>query len=249
MSAPRIAFIDIETAPIIAAVWQLYDTNVVWVERDTHLLSFAVKWSDKKTIKTHALPDYRGYSKNRYDDKRLARDMWEVVNEADFIVAHNGDEFDLKKANARFIVHGLTPPAPYKSIDTLKISRRNFKFDSNKLDNIARQLGVGRKLPHTGADLWRRCLDGDPDAWNTMRRYNAHDVALLDGVYHKIRSWDARHPDLNHYTRAGACPTCQSMNIQRGRGWNVSRAGKKERLRCLDCNKWFQDDRLIREAA
>jgi hypothetical protein len=234
---PRIAFIDIETAPMIIAAWTPYEANAVWVERDTFINSFAVKWSDRKSIKVYALPDYSGYQRNRFSDKKIARDLWRTLNDADIIVAHNGDAFDLKKINSRLAVHGLNPPAPYKSIDTLKISRQSCKFDSNKLDNLARYFGIGRKLPNTGADLWRRCDAGDMKAWRTMRRYNAHDVWLLEQVYYKVRPWAKSHPDLRLYADAPGCPKCLSKNVQR-RGVSVARARKYQRFQCSDCGSW-----------
>ncbi len=235
---PRIAFFDIETSPIIAAVWQTYEANTGWVERDTHLMSFAVKWSDQSRVKTYTLPDYPGYRRNPYNDKQLARELWKIMDSADIIVAHNGDAFDIKKAAARFIVHGLPPPADYKSIDTLKIARKNFKFDSNKLDNICRYLGLGRKLPHTGAHLWRSCLAGDMKAWGLMRRYNAQDVSLLQAVYERVKPWAKNHPNLNLYTGRRDCPTCQSSNLAM-RGLNYSKSVVRQRFLCRDCGASF----------
>jgi hypothetical protein len=235
---PRIAFIDIETAPMIIAAWTPYEANAVWVERDTFILSFAVKWADRKTVKTYALPDYPGYRKDKCNDKRLAADLWNTLTAADIIIAHNGDAFDLKKINSRLAVHGFTPPAPSKSIDTLKDARRNFKFDSNKLDNLGRYLGVGRKLPHTGGHLWRKCIEGHMPAWRLMRRYNAQDVRLLESVYYKLRPWSKTHPDLRVYSGAEGCPKCLSTHVQR-RGEAVAKSRKYQRFQCMECSTWF----------
>ena len=98
---PKVAFIDIETAPILATVWTLFEANAVWVERDTFLLGFAVQWMGEKDVKTHCLPDYPGYQKNKHNDGKLVADLWKILNEADVIIAHNGDSFDVKKINAR----------------------------------------------------------------------------------------------------------------------------------------------------
>jgi hypothetical protein len=238
---PKIAFFDIETAPTRAYVWENYDTNVIRTDRDWYMLSFAIKWSHKKSVQTVALPDFSGYQRNRECDKALSKALWEVFHEADILVAHNGDRFDTKKANARFLVHGLKPPSPYKTIDTLKIARRHFKFNSNKLDDLARYLRIGSKLPHTGAHLWFGCMSGDEKSWRVMRRYNAHDVELLEQVYNKMRAWAPNHPDLNVYKEYRArvgCPTCQSENTQR-RGIGVKIKRKYYRFQCRDCGSWF----------
>jgi uncharacterized protein YprB with RNaseH-like and TPR domain len=151
----KIAFIDIETAPSLGWVWGKWEQNVIDFKRDWYMLSYAVKWVGSKKVETRGLIDYPSYKKDMENDKQLVEDLWNVFNEADILIGHNGDAFDIRKANSRFLTHGLMPPAPYKTVDTLKIARRAFKFDSNKLDDLGRYLGLGRKLPHTGFNLWR----------------------------------------------------------------------------------------------
>ena len=80
---------------------------------------------------------------------------------------------------ARFLYHKLPPPSPFKSIDTVKVARRYFNMNSNKLDDIGRYLGLGRKVVHTGWDLWKRCFNGDRSAWQEMISYNTQDVVLF----------------------------------------------------------------------
>lgn len=244
-NSPRIAFIDIETAPILAAIWQLHEANAVWVERDTYLLCFSVLWLGDKKINTYCLPDYPRYNNHKHCDADIVADLFKVLDAAEVVIAHNGDAFDIKKINARLAVHGHKPPSPFKTIDTLKIARRTFKFDSNKLDNLGRYLGCGRKLPHTGANLWRRCAEGDPKAWASMRRYNAQDVRLLERVYERLKPW-AKLPDLRIYTDAHGCPVCLSPKTQR-RGISVARSRRYQRFQCQDCGHWFSGA-LIKDA-
>ena len=237
MPEPRILFVDIETAPIKGYAWGVFDTNLMQVETPTYMLCFAYKWAGTIKVNTRALCDYPGYKKDKENDKALVSELWHLVDKADIIVAHNGDQFDIKKSNSRFIVHGLPPPSPYKSFDTLKAARRNFKFDSNKLDNIGRYLQVGRKLPTTGKDLWLGCMTGDQRSWRMMRRYNAQDVRLLEAVYNKVKSW-SRHPDVRQFTNRTGCPTCQSKRVQ-CRGFNVSKSQKTQKMQCQDCGQWY----------
>lgn len=201
------------------------------------MLSFAYKWQGEKTVKTFALSDYPGYKKAKDNDVHLAKHLHELLSKADVVVAHNGDNFDLPKINARLVYHGFTPPTPYQTVDTLKIARRYFKFDSNRLDNLAKYFGIGGKLPHTGIHLWLGCMAGDSDSWKMMKKYNAHDVDLLEKVYEKLKPWATRHPNLSHFTRATACPTCQGTRFQK-RGYSPTRTGQKPRLQCTTCGKW-----------
>lgn len=244
---PRVCFWDIETAPSRGAYFDLWkEGNIVWEETPWYMLSFAYKWAGESKVHTHALPDFPLYGRDKENDRELIKKLWDVHDQADILVAHNGDRFDTKKTNVRFAVHELKPPSPFVSIDTLKWAKSQFKFDSNRLDAIGRVLGVGRKLPHTGADLWRRCIEGDLEAWRIMRRYNAQDVRLLERVYEKLLPWAKTHPNLNAYSGGKGCPKCQSMKIQR-RGVEVAKSRKYQRLQCQNCGGWSRGD-LIKAA-
>lgn len=238
---PRILFIDIETAPIIMAAWTTYEASAVWVERDTYIMSIAYKWMGERRAQSKILPDFSRYKSHKHCDRDLCGFIWKLLNEADIVVAHNGDAFDVKKINSRLIVHGHEPPSGYKTIDTLKIARKVFKFDSNKLDNLGRYLGEGRKIPNTGAALWRGCVNGDPKSWRTMGRYNRQDVDLLASVYDRVKAWAPSHPNLNLYTGRDACPVCQSTHTKRS-GMHYLKTTIRQRFKCQDCGaRWCGD--------
>jgi hypothetical protein len=235
LGQPRILFIDIETAPIIMAAWTTYEANAVYILRDTYIISVAYKWLGERWARSTLLPDFPRYKKHKHCDRDLCRIIWGLLDEADIVIAHNGDRFDIPKINSRLIVHGHPPPSQYKTVDTLKAARKVFKFDSNKLDNIGRYLSEGRKIANTGGALWRACCeDGDPKAWRTMGRYNRRDVDLLASTYERFKPWMTNHPNLNLYTNAAACPTCQSNRIKR-RGLTYSKSMVRQRWQCLDC--------------
>lgn len=237
---PQIAFIDIENAPNLGWTWDKYEQNVIAFQTPWYMLSFAVKWMGEKKVHTHALCDYPGYKRDRENDKPLIKDLWKVFDRADILIAHNGDRFDIRKSNARFIANGLKPPSTYKTIDTLKIARRNFKFTSNKLDDLATMLHIGRKLPTEGFHTWRGCMSGDMRSWAKMKKYNAHDVVLLEGVYDELRPWHKQHPDVTLYgaqTRHPHCPKCDSSRMQR-RGLEVLRSRRRSRFQCQSCGGW-----------
>jgi hypothetical protein len=240
----KLLFLDIETSPILMTSWSLRPpyASSVYVLRDTYILMVSWKWDGDKTVKTAALPDFPRYKRTRHDDKDLCGLLHNLLDEADIVCAHNGDAFDIKKINSRLITNGFNPPSPFKTIDTLKAARRAFKFDSNKLDNIGRYLNEGRKIPNTGAALWRGCVeDGDLKAWATMRRYCKQDTELLARVYERVKPWMPNHPDLNVYKAyqdKPGCPTCSSTNTQR-RGLAIKKTCKYYRHQCLDCGSWF----------
>jgi DNA polymerase elongation subunit (family B) len=235
----KVLLLDIETAPSLGFVWAKWETNVIDFKRDWYILSYAYKWLDRKEpVKAVGLIDFAGYDRHQENDKALVKSLWKLLDEADVIIAHNGDSFDLPKINTRFLTHGLRPPTPYKTVDTLKIARKVFAFDSNKLDDLGRYLGIGRKLPHTGFHLWKGCMAGDRASWATMKQYNAQDVELLEKVYYIVRPWDKRHPHMNE-GQSEICPKCASMNVQK-RGFNYTLLSKKQRFVCNSCHGWFE---------
>lgn len=234
----KIVLVDIETAPSLGWTWgPKWETSIIDFKTDWYLLSFAYKVLGEKKVIVKALNDYSGYKKDKENDKALVSDLWEVFNSADILLGHNADKFDIRKANARFLTHGLPPPSMYKTIDTLKMARRSFNFDSNKLDDLGHYLGLGRKLPHTGFHLWRGCMNGDAKAWSLMKRYNSQDVALLEKVYYALRPWSSTHPNVNR-GQLQSCPKCGSDKVQR-RGFEYTLLRQKQRYQCLGCYGWY----------
>ena len=213
--------------------------NIVSVKDDWYILSISYKWLGSKRPITHCLSDYPSFKRNPADDRHLVKDIWRLFDEADILIAHNGDRFDIRKCNARFVAHGMQPPSPYKSIDTLKIARRHFKFDSNRLDALGGYLKIGRKRPTTGAHLWLRCMAGERAAFSEMRRYNARDVELLEKVYLRLRGWASNHPDLSLYSiaRSNCCPSCGGFDVVMG-GKRFSKTQIRQQFQCKGCGSW-----------
>ena len=240
----KLLFVDIETAPSLGWVWAKWETNVIDFKSDWYVLSFAYKWAGEKKVTVKGLDDYAGYAKDKENDKALMQDLWDLLNEADIVVGHNGDKFDIPKVNTRFLTHKMEPPRPFKTVDTLKIARNIFKFDSNKLDDLGRYLGIGRKVHHTGFNLWKGCMDGDKTAWKTMKEYNGHDVELLEKLYYLLRSWHTQHPNVNQ-TLGVICPKCGGTHITK-QGYRFTALRKKARYQCQTCAGWFEGSATIK---
>lgn len=233
----KVLFLDIETAPNIGYTWSKYETNVIEFIKERYMLCYTVKWLDDKKVITEGLPDFPEYKKDKTDDSALVKKLWEYVDEADVIVAHNGDKFDIKVMNARFLVNGLLPPSPYKTIDTLKEARKRFSFNSNKLTDLGQVLKLGKKLETGGFQLWKDCMAGITKAWNKMQRYNKIDVLLLEKVYFKLRPWMATHPNVGINIDRYACIQCGSKKTQK-RGFSYAKVYKYQRYHCQDCGGW-----------
>lgn len=234
----KILLFDIETSPNLGWVWGKYEQNVIEYDKEWYVLCYAYKWLNKKSTKVVGLPDFKSYQKDKENDKELVFELWKLFDEADIIIAHNGDRFDIRKMNARFIAHGLNPPSPYKTIDTKKVAKRYFAFNSNKLNDISQHLGIGKKVDTGGFELWKGCMNGDAKSWRDMMKYNKQDVVLLEEVYLEMRKWIHNHHNINaHPEHAHRCPKCGSKRIQK-RGWGVTTVSKYQRYHCQDCGGW-----------
>jgi hypothetical protein len=127
-------------------------------------------------------------------------------------------------------------PAPrYKTIDTLKVAKRNFAFTSNKLDELGKYLGVGRKVKHEGFQLWEDCMNGVEKAWVKMKRYNAQDTILLEKIYLKLRPWIKDHPNMGLLLgKVGACPKCGKDTLIK-HGHDYTRTSVTQMYLCKSC--------------
>lgn len=233
----KILILDIETAPNIAYVWGAWKQNVgqnQWVEK-SHIMSYAAKWlGDDKVF----------YHENRKkNDKALVQSLYSLLDEADIVVAHNGVRFDLPVVIGRGVIHGLVPPSPYHTIDTLLVARKEFRFVSNSLANLSQELGLPLKKDHKkfpGFELWLECLRNNDEAWAEMKDYNVADIITLEALYLRLRPYMKYHPNIAKVDEKGdvACPKCSS-EVVHFRGYYTSKSGYQyRRFQCQECMGW-----------
>lgn len=239
---PRILTLDIETAPNEAYTWGIWDVNVGLdqIKTEWSILSYAGKWLDKKAL-IYADTGGRGKRKVR-DDKPLMKGLWTLLDQADIVVAQNGQRFDIKKINARLIMRGFPKYSPIRVVDTLLVAKKHFAFTSNKLAWMSKYLTDAKKSQHKrfpGQELWTECLADNPKAWADMQKYNKLDVIATEQLYIKLRPWITGHPNMASYTPSHehACTNCGSTNVQ-ARGVMVLQQGRYQRFHCQKCGSW-----------
>lgn len=241
---PRILLFDIECTPLVAYSWgPKYNVNLIKIIKDWNMLSFAYRWyGTKEKTKVVSLPQFEGYEDDLENDYHVVKALWELFDEADIVIAHNGNKFDIKKIQARFAVHGLGRPSPIKSVDTVQVSRRQFGFASHSLNDLGAFLGLGQKLTHTGFELWEDCMAGDPKAWKLMEKYNVQDVVLLEQVYEKflMEGWIVNHPNLALLSGENqACPACRSHERTKN-GTAITTAYRFQQWKCSNCGSYYR---------
>lgn len=244
LSSKKILLVDLEISPSFGAIYGKYEQNVLWFTDESHMFSFSYKWLHEKKTHVHCLPDFKLYKKQPKNDFALTKLLWDLFDEADVIIAHNGDRFDIKVANLCFIKHCMKPPSQYKTIDTLKIARNKIKLNSNKLGDIGEYFGLGSKVEIDGRSLAKRCLAGDMKAWKKMAQYNKQDVVLLEKIYLLMLPWITNHPYMGH--NVFDCPNCGGEDYQ-FRGWEKQKKVDVRRLCCKQCGTKYYGERVKRK--
>jgi len=229
----RRLFFDIETSPNIGFFWRpgyklsIGHDNII---HERAIICIAWKWEGEDKIYSES------WDKNQCD-KKLLVSFVKTMHEADEIVTHNGDRFDVPWVRTRCLKHGISMSPDFVSLDTLKSARGKFYFNSNRLDYIAKFMGIGQKKP-TGFDLWRDItLNNDKEALATMMDYCEHDVRLLESVWNKLNSYVPAKSGRGDTVRD--CPECGSHDTKITKERTSVTGYKKAQLRCSDCRKYF----------
>lgn len=232
----KVLILDIETAPILAHVWGLWDNNVALnqIVEDWSILSWSAKWlgSDKVMYM-----DTRN-EKNPRNDKKIVEGIRNLLDESDIVIGQNSIAFDIPKINSRIFKHKLKKPSSFRQIDTMRLAKKHFKFTSNKLEYMTRefcehvQKSDHKKFP--GHSLWVECLKGNLEAWKEMESYNVTDILGTEELYNRLKPWDnslnfnVYHDSLHH-----EC-SCGSTSFHK-KGFVFSNTGKFRRYICSSC--------------
>jgi hypothetical protein len=231
----KILLVDIETAPNLVWTWGLFNQNIAinQIKESSYILSWGAKWLGGSKVE---------YSDLRDGKKKMLKGIYDLLEDADVVIHYNGVSFDVPILNQEFAKQKWTPPAPYQQLDLLTTVRKKFRMTSNKLDFVSQYLGIGEKIDDGGFETWIGCMNNDPASWALMKKYNKHDVELLDGLYRYLKPWISNHPNHAQFTEVEEqmCPYCGSTHIQK-RGLHYAKALTYQRFRCMDCGAWSRN--------
>lgn len=227
--------LDIETLPLEAYVWGLWDVNIPinMIKEPGQVVCFASKWHGSKTTQFFRGPD-------------VVNAAWELLDQADAVVHYNGKKFDVPHLNTEFLLAELGPPSPYKQIDLCNVVKRQFKFPSNKLQYVSTALGMLGKADTGGFELWKGVMANDPKSWAKMRRYNMQDVRVTEQLFDRLTPWIPNMLSHQLYDGVGptCCPTCGGGQIQK-RGFAYTKVSKFQQYQCMLCGSYFRDSRRV----
>lgn len=185
------------------------------VIQEPYLLTVAGKWLHNPAIVSYKLTDYETFKTDITNDYEMVMDLWKILDECDIFIAHNA-KFDVGWLNQRFAYWGIKPPSPYKVIDTLREIKSAFTLPARSLAASANYFELpNRKLDNSGWSLWKRCMEGDVDAFLEMETYNIGDITSLEDLYLKVRPFMKNHPNVALPYNDGVmrCPKCGSSNL------------------------------------
>jgi len=240
MSNMRILVLDIETAPILAYSWGLWNQNISIesIVEPTYMLCWAAKWVGQKHM------TYRDY-----DDKDFLGTLWEMIDSADAVVTFNGINFDMKHINREFAEAGMEPPYRPQDIDLVRTVRKQFKFPSNKMDYVANRL-IGRKKIHVPYKLWLDCMNGIVSAWAQMKRYNKMDVTITEELYLFLRPWITNHPNHGLFVDDQENPICRRCGsdhvVRKGNQPATTNVRAYQRYKCMSCGAPLRGREMVK---
>lgn len=177
----NVLFIDIETSLISAHVFRTgtQTINADQLQGQTRILTVAGgTLYDMMTYEREGLwscSNHRSstFKKDPLDDTEILADVWEDLDNAEIVVAHNAS-FDRGWLFGRFLELGWQLPSKFFLFCTYR-NLTPFNLTSKKLDQLSQTLIGSRKL-ETSMRLWQRCSAGDVSAFREMEEYNRGDV-------------------------------------------------------------------------
>jgi len=228
-------FFDIETSYCQGWFWQpSYNTRITTdqIIKESAIICICWKWEGEKRV--NSLEWDKG------NDKKMIKKFYKELLQADEVVGHNGDKFDLKWVRTQFIKHGIESMPEIKTIDTLKIARSKFKFKSNRLDYIGKFLGFGGKIDTGGIDLWHDIIQKNSKrAMKKMVTYCKRDVELLEKVFLKLEGYakPKTHIGIQMGNDKCSCKYCGSENTYLKDRTILASGNMRACLKCKDCGK------------
>ena len=257
----KILVLDIETAPMKAAIWGMWQQNisVKMMEEAGYILCWSAKWLgdphiyyEDGRVRPANYDEYGRTETDKGNEHALLSKLIPLLDGADMVVGHNLIKFDMPKIRGRCLVHGLPLPSPYKEIDTCRAARREFGFESNSLEFLCNVLKVDhRKSDHPefpGYKLWDECINGNREAWKAMKEYNIEDIKTTEDVYIAMRPYMTQHPNVGVFTDNDdpTCPKCGSTDVNHNKTkWAYTNIGKYKRYRCNSCGGWARGRSII----
>jgi uncharacterized protein YprB with RNaseH-like and TPR domain len=236
MQQPKVGVLDIETSAMEALVFERRDVNIGLdnIIKDWQIIAWSFKWLGEKKVYY--------YDTRSNPERYILEELWVLLDRADIIITQNGQSFDSRRINTRFIHYGMKPPSPYRHLDTYRIAKKVGDFTSNSLEYLSDKLCTKyKKLKHgkfPGIELWDECRKENIEAWNEMKKYNIRDTLVTEELYLKLRAWAPETCPKPHQDKDAPelhCDTCDYWGHMTKWGFYRTNKGIWARFACPHC--------------
>lgn len=146
--------------------------------------------------------------------------VYGLLREADIVVGHNLDNADVPWLKGDLFMPrighkhrpNLKPLPPFKTVDTLKVLRREFKSGApfKSLDAVCQILGIPSKTDHYERDAMERAVGGSAEDRERLTEYCAGDIVATQWLYDWLRPHIKNHPALfvDGQSKLDTCRAC-----------------------------------------
>ncbi|ROR91751.1 hypothetical protein [Nocardioides aurantiacus] len=238
----RILILDVERLDGITQqhYWDRGDLKNRYVHYETVIRHprttvFCSKWHDSDEVTRLAEWDEGGRPE-------FLRKVHAILSEADILIGHNIDNADVPWLRGDlFLEGGLPPLPPFKTVDTLKVLRREFKSGApfKSLDAFTQIVKLAdTKTDHYDRHAMERAVtEGSVEDRERLVEYCAGDVIATQGLVDYLRPHIRNHPALfvDGESRMNVCNRCgSSETLPTGKRY-VANVLTYTLLRCANC--------------
>lgn len=195
----RILILDVERLPGITQQywWDRGDLKNRYIHHETVIRQprttiACLKWYDEPDVIRLAEWDKGGR-------KKFLKRVHALMSEADIIIGHNVDNADVPWLKGDMHIEaGLPPLPPFKTVDTLKVLRREFKSGApfKGLDAFCQIAGIPSKVDRYDREAMERAVDGSVEDRERLTDYCEGDVIATQGLVDYLRPHIRNHPAL-----------------------------------------------------
>jgi predicted PolB exonuclease-like 3'-5' exonuclease len=231
---------DIETSPNLVLAFRAgFKLNIGHdaIIQERKIICIGYKWQGEKGV------NVLRWDKDK-DDRSMLDEFLTIAEEADELVAHYGDGFDLPWIRTRCLILRLRPFPVSKTVDTKAWASRNFLFNSNKLDYLSKLLGHGGK-EKMDFDDWKQITLYDNKkskaAMDKMCHYCGVDVLKLEKVFLDFEPHVApkSHAGVFAGKEKWTCPRTGSENVNKSKTRVTSAGTVQHQMKNLDTGTYF----------
>lgn len=223
----RVLFLDIEASDLQADIG--------------HILCIGYKWAHEKKPHVISLLDYPGAKLN--DDSKLLAAFEPIYNEADVVVYHFGEYYDLPFIQTRRLIHNMKRLPTCSSVDTWRIARNTMKFGSNRLERLLQVLKCPFKKTSVDLAIWSDARVGIASAFKYIVDHCRLDILVLEWVYNKIKTMSPVHPAMYLSKEEKVCKLCGESAVRR-HGVRATQTGRYYRLLCEECGANYKGRKI-----